>query len=201
MPYLNKGNFNLPKSKMPPKGPLTYNFVSLNVKGINIPKKRSIALSFTKRQKAQSVFFQETHFKGSNHPRLHNQFFLFAFHATDPQSKKKGISILFAINFPLQNINCLTDPDGRYVFLTGTLGTKNLTLVNIYLPNVAQVEGLMRVMDELKSFAIGSIILGGDSNKAMDPRLDTSMCHSSLSFKTLGRAKGILQDIHLIDMW
>lgn len=135
--------------------------VSLNVKGINIPEKRSIALSFAKRQKAHVVFCQQTQFKGTNHRRLHNQFFPLAFHSTDPRSKRKGVSILLAKSFPFLNNNSIIDPDRRYVFLTGTLGTKKITVANIYLPNVAQVEGLVGVMDELKSFAMGSVILGG----------------------------------------
>ncbi|KAM9305094.1 olfactory receptor 5AR1-like [Gastrophryne carolinensis] len=49
------------------------NFVSFNVKGLNILEKKSMILNNLKAQKAQVAFFQETHFKSAKPPSLRNK--------------------------------------------------------------------------------------------------------------------------------
>ncbi|KAM9316870.1 uncharacterized protein PAF06_007965 [Gastrophryne carolinensis] len=49
--------------------------VSLNVKGLNSPEKRTILLQEMRRQRAKIIFLQETHFKKSAAPRLGSRFY------------------------------------------------------------------------------------------------------------------------------
>lgn len=76
--------------------------ISHNVKGLNIPEKRSTLLRKLKKSRPRFVFLQETHFKTNHVPRLTDSYFTEAHHATNDTSKSKGVSILVA-ETPLSN--------------------------------------------------------------------------------------------------
>lgn len=67
---------------------------SLNIRGLNIPEKRSQLLLLIWKSRADVVFLQETHFKSNNIPNLHDKFYPIAYHATTTESKSKGVPIL-----------------------------------------------------------------------------------------------------------
>lgn len=118
-----------PKTLLP-----TIKLISLNIWGLNIPEKRTQLLSSMHKNKAD-IFLQETHFKTNFIPKPTNSRYPTSFHATNPSSKSKGVSILFANNCPFQISDTCRDPEGRYLFLKGSLHGKPITLANIYVPN------------------------------------------------------------------
>lgn len=109
---------------------------SLNVQGLNVPEKRSQILQSMHNIKADIMFLQETHFKANCVPKLSNPHFPAALHATNMESKAKGVSVLFSKNCPFQIADSLLDEEGRFLFIKGSLLGKHLTLANIYAPNV-----------------------------------------------------------------
>lgn len=80
-------------------------------------------------------------------------------------------------------------------------GGIKFTLANRYLPNVNQIQTVIRYLRILSGFTEGKFIMGIDYNCPMDPLLDTSMSKSSVSFSKLKMLKRILYDHHLIDVW
>lgn len=122
-----------------PASALSLKIISLNVKGLNTPEKRSQLLTSMRSAKADVVFLQETYFCLKNTPKLKNHSFPHSFNATSPASKTKGVSILLSKNVPLQFKDTLLDDQGRFIFLKGTLRNKSITLANIYSPNTSQV--------------------------------------------------------------
>lgn len=89
------------------------------------------------------------------------KYFTKVFHASNPLAKTKGVAILLSKDSNFSVSDQLVDPEGRYLFLKGTLG-QQATLVNVYFPNTAHISFCQRIMDELKWFSAGMIILGGD---------------------------------------
>lgn len=76
-----------------------------------------------------------------------------------------------------------------------------LTLANVYFPNKACAQFCRRFIEELKSFASGCIIQGGDFNVALNPLQDTSSGNSSLTYCILKNIKMSLQSLTVIDSW
>lgn len=66
--------------------------ISHKVKGLNIPERRSTLLCELKKGRPHFVFLQETHFKTHHVPRLTDAFFIEAYHATNDESKARGVS-------------------------------------------------------------------------------------------------------------
>lgn len=105
--------------------------VSINVKGLNTPKKRSMVLANLKHMKAHFCFIQETHFRAAKIPRLRDHFFLTAYHGCSPDSKSKGVSILICGTTQWLVKDQWNDEEGRALFVKGMLGNSLVTLVNL----------------------------------------------------------------------
>lgn len=139
--------------------------ISHNVNGPNISEKRTkILKKLKKANPPQIVFLKETHFKSQNVPRLTNNYFTSAFHATNATAKTKGFTILLSKNSPFVLKQQITDPEGHYIFLFGTWEGNPITLANVYFRNKAHITLSQKIIDELKWFASGCILLGRDFN-------------------------------------
>lgn len=179
--------------------PLSLKLLSINAKGLNIPEKRTKFLNEFHKQKANIICIQESHFKTDKIPKLNDKRFPLSFHATNPEGKTKGVSILIAKQTPFQVLDTLLHPEGRYIFLKGKLRSHPITIANIYAPNTKQVAFVRKIKDLLTTFASGILILGGDFNIPLNPFLDTSSGTSSLPYRALKRIK--LQELMLHDAW
>lgn len=109
---------------------------SLNVRGPNVPEKRSQLLTDLRKGKTQIAFLQETHFHGDRIPKLTNGAFPTAYHSISPISKSKGVSILEAKLVPWMFEVQRVDPQGRFLLLRGRVSDVQVTFANVYFPNV-----------------------------------------------------------------
>lgn len=148
--------------------------ISHNVKGLNIPEKRTTILRELKKGRLHFTFLKETNFKTNQITKLTNSFFTEAYHATNDSAKTKGVSILVSKDTPFMLTDHLTDLEGRYIFLKGTYAGTPLTLENVYFPNSAQITFCQRMIRALQGFMTGYLILGGDFNIPLNPLVDTS---------------------------
>lgn len=71
----------------------------------------------------------------------------------------------------------------------------------MYFPNTAHIPFCRKIVDELKWFAEGCIILGGDFNVPLYPQKDTSTGHTTVTYRTLRRLKILLNSLSLVDTW
>lgn len=163
--------------------------LSLNVKGFNIPEKRSSVLAEAHRHRAQVIFLQETHFKTGSIPALADKCFPVVFHAICTDSKTKDVSILLAKSFRFHLSDQMIDPGGRFLCLKGTWNDKPVTLANVYCPNSNRVTFLKDFLLQLTSFQMGLLVLEEDFNMALDPLLDTSTGTSSFPYSALRQVK------------
>lgn len=115
--------------------PLSLNVFLVNAKGLNVPEKRTSFMTEAHRQRAQIIFFQETHFKFSAIQRLTNKRYPDAFHATCADSKTKGVAILFTKSLTFHLADQVIDLQGRFIFLKGTWNGRPVTLANVYSLN------------------------------------------------------------------
>ena len=174
---------------------------SLNANGLNIPAKRGQILHFFKKQRIDVLFLQETHFKKTYTPTIKNYFYRNWFNSCTPLKREKGVSIVISKNVTFKKLDCISDPEGRYILLKGTIDDKIYTFANIYAPNDRQISFLKNVFEALEPFLEGSLILGGDFNLTPEPKLDASSSKSRLSSKNLQQFKNILREHLLVDIW
>lgn len=131
------------------------------------------------------VCIQETHFLTDKTPKLSDKVFPKAFHATNKQSKTKGVFILISKNTPFQITDSLSDQEGRYLFLKGTIKSKPIIIAHVYAPNTKQVAFFRNISNLLSSLSTGILILGGDFNVPLNPLLDTSSGTSTMPYRAL----------------
>ncbi|CAH2223250.1 Hypothetical predicted protein [Pelobates cultripes] len=154
--------------------PAPLRFWSNNIRGLNIPEKHTQLLRTLWSQRISVAFLQETHFKDGCAPALQDKRFPQGFFANHQDSKRSGVAILFAGTVPFQCTATQVDPLGRYLFIKGTIAERPYTLANVYCPNRGQHTFRARAIARLEKFKEGLLILAGDLNTPLDPRVDTS---------------------------
>lgn len=175
--------------------------ISYNVRGLCSPCKRSKLWWELKRSGAQVILLQETHFNPLSMPKLPNHIYNQWFLSNSPIAKSRGTAIAIHKSCPIQILDSKMDPQGRYVFLKGTIAGQKLTIATIYAPNSNQLTFLDNTLDSLAEFKEGPLILGGDFNISPDPQIDTSHKRSSHSNAFLKHFRKSLQTHRLLDSW
>lgn len=174
---------------------------SLNVKGFNIPERRSQILYHMHKLKSHILCLQETHFKLSNVPTFRNRYYPVWCHSSSSLGKTKGVAIFFHKSLPCEILEVKTDVDARSVFVKCNIQGTVYTIANIYAPNQGQIPFLHKTFDDLTTFMQGQLILCGDFNLVLQPSIDTSSGRSSLALSKINKVKRLLHSLQLCDAW
>ena len=114
-----------------------YNFMSLNVRGLNETEKVMFLNDYLIDQKIDFCFLQETHFDSPDWvKKVESIFSSFKCFFTLNNNKTRGVGILIS-NFieKLKVENCTYDLESRYIKLEINIISKVFNLINIYAPN------------------------------------------------------------------
>uniref|UniRef100_A0A8C5PT54 Reverse transcriptase domain-containing protein n=1 Tax=Leptobrachium leishanense TaxID=445787 RepID=A0A8C5PT54_9ANUR len=176
-------------------------FISLNVRGLNLPQKRRKALTDLHRQGGEIVFLQETHFRADVAPSLNSRYYSQNFYSNYGASKARGVAILLARHIPFTVIQQQQDANGRFLFVKGTLGNQKITLANIYLPNRGQCAEFRSILTKLDRFREGLVICGGDFNVSLDSSREGVHPTPSVDDSLRGRFLHLLHKYQLVDGW
>lgn len=189
------------KEQSPDMPSLMLKCLSLNVKGLNLPKKGPKSCHPFPNTRHTSCSCKRPSSVRMPYLKLSNHIYWTAIHATNPDSKTKGVSILIFKHANFQLCDSLIDPEGRYIFLKGSYASKLITLANLYCLNDHQIAFFRKICDLFASFQTGIILLGGDFNVPLNPLLDSSMGTSTLTYKALRQIKLQFQSSTLHDAW
>ena len=110
--------------------------ITLNVSGLNAPTKRHTLAEWIQKQDAYICYLQETHFRPKDTYRLKMRGWRNRSHANGKQ-KKAGVAILISekkIVFKVKKIT--SDKEGHYIMIKGSIQEEDITIVNIYAPNI-----------------------------------------------------------------
>lgn len=143
-------------------------FCSWNCKGLNQPVKRSKVLHHLHHLGAQIIFLQETHLKVSDHFRLRKGWIGQLFHSSF-QSKARGTAILIHKSVPFVPSNVTSDPNGRFIIVTGSIYNTKLSLANVYAPNWDDSNFFSTFFSKLPDMSSDLLVLGGDFNCWLGP--------------------------------
>ncbi|CAH2301598.1 Hypothetical predicted protein, partial [Pelobates cultripes] len=174
---------------------------TLNARGLNSPHKRARALRELRALGVSIAFFQETHFHAPQAPKFSNKHYPNGHFAHNPSTKSKGVAILFSANTQFHLEAEVRDTEGRYLFIKGKIGNSTLTFANLYLPNKGQKPFLASALRTLEEFGEGTIIIGGDFNAPLDPKMDTSKGASTIPGHILRGMRTLLSNHQFTDTW
>ncbi|CAH2284019.1 Hypothetical predicted protein, partial [Pelobates cultripes] len=179
--------------------PESFHIIAQNCRGLNTPKKRAHLLQDLKRRRVLIALLQETHLRDTDTHRLQKKHYKTTFYSNHPTARKAGVSILLNTDLHFTRSKTLTDTDGRYLFVKGTISQTTYTFASVYAPNANQVKFLCKTLLKLAIFAEGILILDGDFNLPLDPIADTSNGHSTIAHAAIRRIHKTLQDMRLVD--
>lgn len=107
--------------------------ITYNVKGISTPIKRKKIFNQLKKLHCSIAMIQETHLSENEHLKLKREWVDQVYASS--YRRKRGVAILVNKNVYFNHKETYTDREGRYVMVTGEIGSTKITLLNLYAPN------------------------------------------------------------------
>ena len=144
---------------------------TLNVNGLNAPTKRHRLAEWIQKQDPYICFLQEIHFRPRDTNRLKVRGWEKAFHANGNQ-KKAGVAILIShkIDFEIKAIT--RDKEGHYIMTKGSIQEEDITIANIYAPNIGAPQYIRQMLTAIKGEIDSNTIIDGKFNSTLSPMTD-----------------------------
>ena len=138
-----------------------------------------------KRQKPSICCLQETHLRTKDTYRLKVKGWGKIFH-TNRHDREAGVATLISdkIDFKTKDIK---KDKGHYLMIKGSIQREDITIVNIYAPNIGAPRYIQQILTDMKIECDGNTIKVGDFNTPL-----TSMDRSSR--QKINKATEILND-------
>ena len=123
--------------------------ITLNTNGLNAPTKRHRLPEWIQKQDPSICCLQETHFRPRDTYRLKVRGWKKIFHANRNQ-KKAGVAILISdkIDFKIKDVT--RDKEGHYIMMKGSIQEEDITIINIYAPNIGAPQYIRQLLTALK---------------------------------------------------
>ena len=119
--------------------------IILNVNGLNAPTKIHRLAEWIQKQDPYRCCLQETHFRPRDTYSLKVRGWKKIFYAKGNQ-KKAGVAILIKdkIDFKIKTIT--SHKDGHYIMTKGSIQEEDITIVNIYAPNIGAPQYIRQML-------------------------------------------------------
>ena len=147
--------------------------ITLNVNSLNAPTKTHRLAEWIQKQDPYICCLQETHFRPRDTYRLKLMGCKNIFHAKGNQ-KKAGVAMLISdkINFKVKTIT--RDKEGHYIMIKGSIQEEDITIVNIYAPNIGAPQYIRQMLTAIKREIDSNTIIVGDFNIPFSPMYRSS---------------------------
>ena len=140
--------------------------VTLNVNGLHDPIKRRRVSDWIKKQDPSICCLQETHFRQKDTYSLKIKGWRTIYHSNGPQ-KKAGVAILISDKLKFTPKTVVRDEEGHYIILKGSIQQEDLTILNIYAPNVGAAKYINQLLSKVKKYLDNNTLILGDFNLAL----------------------------------
>src|SRR3712207_2570811 len=140
---------------------------------------------------------QETHFRPTDTHKLKVKVWKKIFHANGKE-KKAGVAILISDKIDFKSKTVIRDKDRHYIMIKGTVQQKNITLVNIYAPNIGAPKYIKQLLTDIRGEIDSNTIIVGDFNTPLTP-MDRSS-KQKINKETLV-LKDTLDQMDLVDIY
>ena len=111
---------------------------------------------------------QETHFRPQDTYRLKVRGWKNTFHANRKQ-KKAGVAILISDKIDLKMKKIIRDKEGHYIMIKGSIQEEDVTIGNIYGPNIGAPQYIRQMLTDIKGEIDSNTIIVGDFNTSLTP--------------------------------
>ena len=115
---------------------------------------------------------QETHLKTRDIYRLKVKGWKKIFHANRDQ-KKAGVAILIPDKIDFEIKAMKRDKEGHYIMIKGSLQEEDITIINIYAPNIGALRYVRQMLTSMKGEINSNMLIVGDFNTPLT-RMDRS---------------------------
>ena len=140
--------------------------ITLNVNGLNVPTKRQRLAEWIQKQDPYICCLQETHLETRDTYRLKVKGWKKIFHANRDQ-KKAGISILTSDKIDFKTNALKRDEEGHYIMIKGSIQEEDITIINIYAPNIGAPQYVRQMLISMKGEINNNTIIVGDFNTSL----------------------------------
>ena len=123
--------------------------ITLNVNGLNAPTKRQRLAEWIQKQDPYICCLQETHLKTGDTDRLKVKGWKKIFHANRDQ-KKAGVAILISDKIDFKTKAVKRDIDGHCIMIKGSNQEEDITIINIYAPNIGAPQYVRQMLKSMK---------------------------------------------------
>ena len=122
--------------------------ITLNVNELNAPMKRHRLAEWILKQYPYICCLQETHFRLKDTYRLKVSGWKYIFHANG-EEKKAGVAVLTSYKIDIK-IKITRDKEGHYIMIKGSIQEEDVTIVNIYAPNIGAPQYVRQTLTDIK---------------------------------------------------
>ena len=123
------------------------------------PTKRQRLAEWIQKQDPYICCLQETHLETRDTYRLKVKGWKKIFHANRDQ-KKAGVAILISDKIDFQIKAVKRDKDGQYIMMKGSIREEDITIINIYAPNIGALQYVRQMLTSMKGeIKINTIIV------------------------------------------
>jgi len=142
--------------------------ITLNVNGLNSPIKSQKLAEWIQKQDPYICCLQETYLKTRYTYRLKVKGWKNIFH-TNGDQKKAGVAILISdkIDFEIKAVK--RDKEGHYIMIKGSPQEEDITIINIYAPNIGAPQYVRQMLTTMKGEVNSNTIIVGDFHAPLTP--------------------------------
>ena len=90
------------------------------------------------------------------------------FHANGGQ-KKAGVAILISDKIDFEIKAMKRDKEGHYIMIKGSIQEEDITIINIYAPNIGALQYVRQMLTSMKGEINNNTIIVGDFNTPLTP--------------------------------
>ena len=133
-----------------------------------MPQSKDRLLEWIKRQKPSICCLQETHLRTKDTYRLKVKGWGKIFHA-NRQDRKTGVTTLISDKLDFKTKDIKKDKEGHYLMIKGSTQGEDVTIVNIYAPNIEAPRYIQQILTDIKGDIDENTIIVGDFNTPLTP--------------------------------
>ena len=119
------------------------------------------------------------------------------FHANGKQ-KKAGVAIIVSDKIDCKIKIVTRDKEGHYIMIKGSIQEEDITIINIYAPNIGAPQYVRQLLTAIKEEIDSNTIIVGDFNTSLTPMERSSEMKINKETEALNDA---IDQIDLIDIY
>lgn len=174
--------------------------ITWNVQGIgHVIKRTFFFFTHLKKQKPDIVLLRETKLSDTEHSKQGKDWVGQVYFSYS--QNKRGVAILINKNLPFILEHKESDPEGRFIMITGSILNHHITILNIDDPNVDSPNFISQMILLLTYHCKGLGFLAVDFNCIMNASLDKSSSANISNPKSSKVLNNLCSDSGLIDVW